>query len=117
MQALRTTYQKTNAELHAFAGRVDGLQYSGDEAESHRHLSNALLNIMRGGIPLDGYTIRRNDFFTACRKIETKTALERTENGWKYSRNRSKKVNFSISAGGRVVKISIELLLSFCLLR
>lgn len=60
--SIKDDISKTNAELHAFAGRVDGLQYSGDEAESHRHLSNALLNIMRGGIPLDGYTIRRNDF-------------------------------------------------------
>ena len=66
--SIKDDISQTNAELHAFAGRVDGLQYSGDEAESHRHLSNALLNIMRGGIPLDGYTIRRNDFLRHVEK-------------------------------------------------
>ena len=66
--SIKDDISQTNAELHAFAGRVDGLQYSGDEAESHRHLSNALLNIMRGGIPLDGKNIRRNDFLRHVEK-------------------------------------------------
>ncbi len=80
--SIKDDISQTNAELHAFAGRVDGLQYSGDEAESHRHLSNALLNIMRGGIPLDGYSIRRNDFLRHVEKrnkdcfIENRNWLE-----------------------------------------
>ena len=41
---------------------ADGLQCTGDELSSDRHFSNALFNIMRGGIPDGGYEISRSDF-------------------------------------------------------
>ena len=31
--------------------RADGLQLTGDELSTWRHFSNALFNVMRGGIP------------------------------------------------------------------
>ncbi len=41
---------------------ADGLQCTCDDLSSDRHFSNALFNIMRGGIPDHGYQISRADF-------------------------------------------------------
>ncbi len=41
---------------------VDGLQCTGDDLSVWRLFSNALFNIMRGGIPDSGYEISRSDF-------------------------------------------------------
>ena len=41
---------------------ADGLQCTCDDLSSDRHFSNALFNIMRGGIPERGYQIARSDF-------------------------------------------------------
>lgn len=41
---------------------ADGLQLTADDRSTSRHISNALFNIMRGGIPGDGYWISRQDF-------------------------------------------------------
>jgi hypothetical protein len=40
---------------------ADGLQASADELHNVRHYSNVLFNIMRGGVPLDGYRLSRPD--------------------------------------------------------
>jgi hypothetical protein len=40
---------------------ADGLQASEDELSEWRHFSNALFNVMRGGIPDRGYWISRSD--------------------------------------------------------
>ena len=44
--------------------QADGLQLTADEASCWRHFSNALFNVMRGGIPDKGYEIARDDFVT-----------------------------------------------------
>jgi len=54
--------------LLRIVGSVDGLQSTGDEASCWRHFSNALFNVMRGGLPDDDYRISRDDlqaFLTA----------------------------------------------------
>ncbi len=40
---------------------ADGLQVTEDELSTRRHFSNTLFNVMRGGIPDDGYRISRTD--------------------------------------------------------
>ena len=40
---------------------ADGLQATSDERSDARHISNTLFNLMRGGIPGDGYRISRQD--------------------------------------------------------
>jgi len=40
---------------------ADGLQTTEDELSSWRHFSNTMFNVMRGGIPDDGYRISRKD--------------------------------------------------------
>jgi hypothetical protein len=55
-------------DVAASAGRVDeivaaadGVQCTGDELTSRRHFANTLFNLLRGGLPADGYEIRRDD--------------------------------------------------------
>ena len=40
---------------------ADGLQVTGDELSSWRHFSNTLFNVLRGGLPDNGYRIDRAD--------------------------------------------------------
>ncbi|NWJ41708.1 MAG: hypothetical protein HXX12_12150 [Geothrix sp.] len=39
----------------------DGLQLTGDPLNAQRHFSNTLFNLLRGGVPDDGYRISRSD--------------------------------------------------------
>ncbi len=48
--------------LIRIVAEADGLQVTGDDLNSWRHFSNALFNVMRGGIPDRGYQIARSDF-------------------------------------------------------
>ena len=48
--------------LHRMVAAADGLQLTGDPLSAHRHFSNVLFNIMRGGLPADGYRVTRTDF-------------------------------------------------------
>jgi len=40
----------------------DALQCGANARSCNRHLSNTVFNVMRGGVPLDGYQVRRSDF-------------------------------------------------------
>ncbi len=48
-------------ELISLVARADGLQSTADVPVSHRHYSNVLFNIMRGGIPAEGYLVNSED--------------------------------------------------------
>ena len=48
--------------LDALLDQADGSQMSGDESAMAAHRSNVLFNAMRGGVPVDGYTIEIRDF-------------------------------------------------------
>ena len=50
------------ANLVRIVAAADGLQCTCDDLSSDRHFSNALFNIMRGGIPERGYQVSRSDF-------------------------------------------------------
>jgi hypothetical protein len=51
-----------SASLMRIVAGADGLQYTADELSRWRHFSNTLFNVMRGGLPDDGYRISRADF-------------------------------------------------------
>jgi hypothetical protein len=51
-----------SANLARIVASADGLQYTADELSRWRHFSNTLFNVMRGGLPGDGYRISREDF-------------------------------------------------------
>jgi hypothetical protein len=53
--------RRGTAALTAIVGTADGLQSTGDELSAARHFSNVLFNLMRGGVPDDGYTVGRRD--------------------------------------------------------
>lgn len=48
--------------LRQIVGSADGLQAGGDEMATASHFANVLFNVMRGGVFLRGYRIRRLDF-------------------------------------------------------
>ena len=50
------------ANLAKIVAAADGLQLTQDEPANWRHFSNALFNILRGGLPIDGYWIGSADF-------------------------------------------------------
>ena len=51
-------------------GSADGLHLTADGLNSWRHFSYALFNIMRGGIPVQGYFISRADFQATVRRLD-----------------------------------------------
>ena len=53
--------RRGTAALVGIVGASDGLQRTGDALSAARHFSNTLFNVMRGGIPDDGYTVTRAD--------------------------------------------------------
>ncbi len=50
-----------SAALRRYVAAADGLQKSGDAAAAHHHFANVMFNIMRGGVPVDGYTLDKAD--------------------------------------------------------
>src|ERR1017187_279053 len=54
--------ERGTRNLVRIVAAADGLQLSGDDLSSDRHFSNALFNVMRGGIPDRGYVVSRSDF-------------------------------------------------------
>jgi len=48
--------------LERLVASSDGLQATEDHLSTWRHYSNTLFNLMRGGVPEDGYRITREDF-------------------------------------------------------
>lgn len=59
---LEEDIEKGTANLVRIVAAADGLQCTADDLSSDRHFSNALFNIMRGGVPVRGYQISRSDF-------------------------------------------------------
>jgi hypothetical protein len=57
---------------------ADGLQCTCDDLSSDRHFSNALFNIMRGGIPERGYQVSQSDFKAFIGKANHAVAQRRS---------------------------------------
>lgn len=49
-------------QLRRYIASSDGYQVGADQRELIRHQSNVLYNVMRGGLPVAGYRIFKNDF-------------------------------------------------------
>ena len=62
MEAVRFDLAEGEAKLTAMISAADGKQIGGDLLRCNRHQSNVLFNIMRGGIPVDGYALDKVDF-------------------------------------------------------
>jgi len=53
--------------LLAIVSAADGRQVGSDRLRAHRHQSNVQFNVMRGGLPFDGYQIDSADLLTHVR--------------------------------------------------
>jgi hypothetical protein len=53
--------QKGEESLRRLIGSADGLQCGRNPSRIARHFSNTLFNVMRGGIPIQNYTVSRRD--------------------------------------------------------
>ncbi|MCF8359204.1 MAG: hypothetical protein K9H26_10620 [Prolixibacteraceae bacterium] len=62
LQNLENDIERGTKALETLVARADGLQLTGDQINEKRHFSNTLFNIMRGGIPQNGYAIEKADF-------------------------------------------------------
>ena len=60
--------------LRGIVGASDGLQTTGDELSAARHFSNTLFNVMRGGMPDNGYTVGARDVAAYLRKASPRVA-------------------------------------------
>ena len=49
------------AAIERIVASADGLQCTGDELATSHHFANVLFNVMRGGVPADGYRVRAED--------------------------------------------------------
>ena len=69
--------------LYRRIAATDGLQTGADEPTVAHHLANVMFNIMRGGLPADGYRIQRDDLieFVGTRNREVRRSCAE----WLYS--------------------------------
>ena len=59
---------RSSANLERIVASADGAQCTADELRTTRHFANVLFNVMRGGVPGDGYRISRADFISFVEK-------------------------------------------------
>ena len=59
---LTASLRDTSQALLETMARADALERTGDEVATAHHFSNVTYNVMRGGIPLDGYVVDTADF-------------------------------------------------------
>ncbi len=64
-------------ELERIVASADGLQVTGDELATAHHLGNVLFNVMRGGVPVDGYRFESRDLRAFVQERSPATALRR----------------------------------------
>ena len=58
---LEADLQTSRAGLERILASADGLQSTGDRLAAAHHQANVLFNVMRGGVPVDGYRIESRD--------------------------------------------------------
>jgi hypothetical protein len=62
VEAITASVAEGTAALVRIMGRSDGLQRTGDRVATAHQFANVTYNVMRGGIPMAGYTIDLADF-------------------------------------------------------
>lgn len=62
--ALQEDIEAGEQRFRQIVASADGLQCGENARRANRHLSNTVFNVMRGGIPLEHYSIQADDFRT-----------------------------------------------------
>ena len=78
-QTLLQDVAENSERLSAIISAADGRQVGDDRLRTHRHQSNVLFNVMRGGLPADGYCIDARDVLSHIRNFN-KSAFARNQN-------------------------------------
>ena len=65
---------ENSKQLLATVSSADGRQLGGNRLRIHRHQSNVLFNVMRGGRPFDGYRIDASDLCSHVSRFNTGVA-------------------------------------------
>ncbi|MCW2502936.1 MAG: hypothetical protein JWO79_1220 [Actinomycetia bacterium] len=73
---VRADAERGSDALARIAASSDALQVTGDQLTASRHYSNVLFNVMRGGVPDNGYTVARADFAQYLRKASPRVARQ-----------------------------------------
>ena len=60
---INNSIRKGTEELRINIGSADGFQVSKNKMDDFHHTSNVLFNIMRGGVFVDNYKVKKNIFF------------------------------------------------------
>ncbi|WP_456819936.1 hypothetical protein [Cellulomonas sp. URHB0016] len=70
---LTADVDRTREDLEGLVATADAAQLTGEELAAAHHGANVLFNIMRGGVPVDGYTVQTADLraFVAQRSPRT----------------------------------------------
>lgn len=61
IRRLRRQEEEDTSELQKLIAGADGMQKTAQKSNDLRHYSNTLFNAMRGGIPLNGYSVEKQD--------------------------------------------------------
>jgi hypothetical protein len=77
-QKISDDVKKCTEALIKIVASSDGLQLSNEMITTSRHFSNVLFNVMRGGIPDNGYFVDKSDFITFL-NATNRTVLERNK--------------------------------------
>ena len=72
---VREDIESTKLEVAKIICSSDGLQSGREGIRVHRHRANATFNLMRGGVPVDGYRFPKSDFLEHLGRINP-TVLE-----------------------------------------
>ncbi len=81
---LRADVARSRTDLETLVATADGVQLTGDELAAAHHSANVLFNLMRGGVPADGYAldpadvrrfVARRSTLVAARSAELLAAL------------------------------------------
>ncbi|UZN03969.1 hypothetical protein [Cellulomonas sp. S1-8] len=75
--ALAADVEGTRDHLDRLVGTADAAQLTGDELAAAHHRANVLFNVMRGGVPADGYTVRTADLRAFVAQRSPRTAERR----------------------------------------
>jgi hypothetical protein len=59
---LESALRADRDELERIVASADGLQCTGEEIATAHHRANVVFNVMRGGLPVDGYRVEARDF-------------------------------------------------------
>lgn len=72
-QAVRQDVAQNEQQLKQIVASADGWQVGSNRLRTHRHQSNALFNVMRGGYPADGYYVNASGFGSHVKQINRQT--------------------------------------------